>query len=344
MSLRKLSEKVSQLDAFPKVEEDNKHRSGQGGLLTLVLAVVLTLLTFSEIADYRHLNTSFEFLVDQQVARKVQINLDMTIAMPCPDINVDVYDLGGDRLHLTNNFKSIPAQFEVANARLYGQAQDPTHIHQIIKAAKGQKVDDAVIWVPVGYWDPSKPTKLLPIFTSLLKDMAIVSTFLFEPDISQYTLTPFCFLNFTHRINEFSFGKLYPNLVNPLDDSIETTDAHFHAFQYFMSVVPTTYIDNSNNVLETYQYAVTDSSKSFTEMEALYNVPGIFFKYDFEPISVRITEKRQSFSRFLVRLSGIIGGAVVCVGFAYRVIRFVLTGGKENPDMYAGVHNLMKSV
>lgn len=118
----------------------------------------------------------------------------------------------------------------------------------------------------------------------------------------------------------------------------------FHSFQYFMSVVPTTYIDNSNNVLETYQYAVTDSSKSFTEMEALYNVPGIFFKYDFEPISVRITEKRQSFSHFLVRLSGIIGGAVVCVGFAYRVVRFILTGGKENPDMYAGVHNLMKSV
>jgi hypothetical protein len=28
-------------------------------------------------------------------------------------------------------------------------------------------------------------------------------------------------LNFTHRINEFSFGELYPNLVNPLDDSIE---------------------------------------------------------------------------------------------------------------------------
>lgn len=51
MSLRKLSEKVSQLDAFPKVEEDNKHRSGQGGLLTLVLAVVLTLLTISEIAE-----------------------------------------------------------------------------------------------------------------------------------------------------------------------------------------------------------------------------------------------------------------------------------------------------
>ncbi|KAI8575601.1 hypothetical protein K450DRAFT_261130 [Umbelopsis ramanniana AG] len=326
MSLRKLSEKVSQLDAFPKVEEDNKHRSGQGGLLTLVLAVVLTLLTFSEIADYRHLNTSFEFLVDHQVARKVQINLDMVIAMPCP----------GERLHLTNNFKNIPAQFEVANARLYGQAQDPTHIHQIIKAAKGQKVDDAV----------ARDMGACRVLGSFEANKVAANLHITAQGHGYQTgaHTDHQVLNFTHRINEFSFGKLYPNLINPLDDSIETTDSHFHSFQYFMSVVPTTYIDNSHNVLETYQYAVTDSSKSFTEMEALYNVPGIFFKYDFEPISVRITEKRQSFSHFLVRLSGIIGGAVVCVGFAYRVIRFVLTGGKENPDMYAGVHNLMKSV
>jgi hypothetical protein len=111
-----------------------------------------------------------------------------------------------------------------------------------------------------------------------------------------------------------------------------------------MSVVPTTYIDNSNNVLDTYQYAVTDSNKAYDEVGARFNVPGIFFKYDFEPISVRITEKRQSFSHFLVRLSGIIGGAVVTVGFAYRVIRFAITGGKEDPGMYAGVHNLMRSV
>lgn len=109
-------------------------------------------------------------------------------------------------------------------------------------------------------------------------------------------------------------------------------------------MVPTTYIDNSNNLLDTYQYAVTDSKKIFGEEEAVKYIPGIFFRYDFEPISVRITEKRQSFSHFLVRLSGIIGGAVVTVGFAYRVVRFAITGGKEDANMYRGVHNLMRNV
>lgn len=31
-------------------------------------------------------------------------------------------------------------------------------------------------------------------------------------------------LNFTHRIDEFSFGQLYPNLINPLDNSIEISE------------------------------------------------------------------------------------------------------------------------
>jgi hypothetical protein len=40
--------------------------------------------------------------------------------------------------------------------------------------------------VPVGYWDPLKPTKLLPIFISLLKDMAIVSVVIRESGIFPY--------------------------------------------------------------------------------------------------------------------------------------------------------------
>lgn len=31
-------------------------------------------------------------------------------------------------------------------------------------------------------------------------------------------------LNFTHRIDEFSFGQLYPDLFNPLDNSIEISE------------------------------------------------------------------------------------------------------------------------
>lgn len=31
-------------------------------------------------------------------------------------------------------------------------------------------------------------------------------------------------LNFTHRIDELSFGQLYPTLINPLDNSVEIAE------------------------------------------------------------------------------------------------------------------------
>lgn len=120
----------------------------------------------------------------------------------------------------------------------------------------------------------------------------------------------------------------------------------FEVFQYFVSVVPTTYIDSGKNVLLTNQYAVTDSRKSMSEERFMGGmVPGIFFKYDIEPISVQITESRGSFTHLLVRLFGIIGGSVVTVGFIYRTIKFITTGGgKEDPKLYTPAHHLMRNV
>lgn len=94
--------------------------------------------------------------------------------------------------------------------------------------------------------------------------------------------------------------------------------------------------------METNQYAVTDMHKTFREGQA---VPGIFFRYEMEPITVQISEVRnQSFMHFLVRLCGILGGSVVTVGALYRTINFVMTGGREDPKLYTPVHNMMKGV
>jgi hypothetical protein len=118
-------------------------------------------------------------------------------------------------------------------------------------------------------------------------------------------------------------------------------DLDFEIFQYAMSVVPTLYIDRGGDHLFTNQYAVTDFHRTFQEGQA---VPGIFFKYDVEPISVSMKEQRESFLHFIVRLCGILGGSVVSVGTLYRLITLVWTGGKEDPKLYTPVHNMMKGV
>ncbi|RUP48318.1 hypothetical protein BC936DRAFT_144715 [Jimgerdemannia flammicorona] len=119
--------------------------------------------------------------------------------------------------------------------------------------------------------------------------------------------------------------------------------------------VPTIYIDNADNTLMTNQYSVTDYRKTFDHENSRGMIPGpnahhplpnttidhtppyfpshegLFFKYEIEAISVRITEHRQTFRYFIVRLCGILGGAFVTVGFAYRALRFIIDLPKGRP-------------
>jgi endoplasmic reticulum-Golgi intermediate compartment protein 2 len=141
--------------------------------------------------------------------------------------------------------------------------------------------------------------------------------------------------NFSHHINELSFGPYYPSLVNPLDNTVATTDGHFHKFQYYCNIVPTIYTTDvhrlslsphsahdaeepltnldasghgvSGSTVWTNQYAVTEQSHPIPEN----NVPGVFFKYDIEPLLLVVNEERGGLLALLVRLVNVVSGVLV---------------------------------
>lgn len=84
-----------------------------------------------------------------------------------------------------------------------------------------------------------------------------------------------------------------------------------------MSIVPTTYESSTTGrKIVTNQYAVNELLR---DMTGKLNPPGLFFKYDIEPIALHITDTRLPFSQFFVRLINIIGGVVFCVNLFYRL-------------------------
>ncbi|KAH9826163.1 ER-derived vesicles protein ERV41 [Teratosphaeria destructans] len=153
--------------------------------------------------------------------------------------------------------------------------------------------------------------------------------------------------NFSHVIHELSFGPYYPTLTNPLDDTIAitpTVDDHFYKFQYYLSVVPTIYTidapalralpathDESPNsgsdglshhpkavsrkTVFTNQYAVTEQNHPVPENY----VPGIFVKYDIEPIMLMIAEEWASLPSLGIRIVNVISGVLVAGGWAYQL-------------------------
>lgn len=156
--------------------------------------------------------------------------------------------------------------------------------------------------------------------------------------------------------------------MNPLDRTVNVATAHFHKFQYFMSVVPTIYSvgptpsrrgsarsgaddydvteagdathrGTSRNTIFTNQYAVTEQSAEISEQ----NIPGIFFKYDIEPILLHVQETRDGLLSFTIKIVNILSGVVVAAHWGFtlsewlkEVIGRKRRGGRSVDGMLGG--------
>jgi hypothetical protein len=92
-----------------------------------------------------------------------------------------------------------------------------------------------------------------------------------------------------------------------------------------LGIVPTIYVDDTalfGGVIITNQYAVTEFNHA-VDPNNPDAVPGIFFKYAIEPLSVRITQFRVGFTQFITRTCGIVGGVFVTAGVAFRLLNFL---------------------
>jgi hypothetical protein len=65
----------------------------------------------------------------------------------------------------------------------------------------------------------------------------------------------------------------------------------------------------------TNQYAATSQSREVSTQV----IPGIFFKYDIEPILLIVSERRGSFLALLVRLVNVVSGVLVGGGWIYQL-------------------------
>lgn len=113
----------------------------------------------------------------------------------------------------------------------------------------------------------------------------------------------------------------------------------FSIYQYFLSVVPTTYIDAGGRKVKTSQYAVTDYERvvehgkgipGARQYESTVSIPalliplrhvsaGIFFKFDVDALNMTVEERTTSLFHFLIRLVGVVGGVWTTAAFALRI-------------------------
>ncbi|TPX50431.1 hypothetical protein SeLEV6574_g00904 [Synchytrium endobioticum] len=320
------SRRLSHLDAFPKIEKNITNASGSGGIVSIIVTLFLLYLVISEWINWVELKQDYEYLVDQtptsSSAVGLLINVDLTVAMPCNTLRVDVMDVSQITIHV-EDLKMIDVLFSSRGVHTY-TPENPTpqvlSVQQILRDAQRGGAMENIMAPGIGGGAPGVDQRRACriIGTAPVQKLSgmLHITALGHGYMGQHV--DHDLMNFTHRIDKLSFGHFYPGLLNPLDSSIEYAQGPFDMFQYFVSIIPTIYNVPgvvSDNVVLTNQYAVTDYQRSIDHLRGAQGTPGIFIRYEIEALSVRITETRSSsFLHFVTRMCGIVGGVFVTAG------------------------------
>jgi hypothetical protein len=297
------------------------------------------------------------FAVEKGIGHDMQVNLDIVVKMDCDDLHINVQDASGDRIlagdklnrdattwHQWVDGKGMHRLGKSENGKLdtgegwlaaHDEGFGEEHVHDIVALSR-KKAKWAKTPSPKGRPDSCRMYGSLDL-NRVQGDFHItarghgyggqhldhdskcfLSHLLCLSLLMMFSNSLRLEFNFSHIISEMSYGPFYPSLVNPLDRTVNSAIVHFHKFQYYLSVVPTVYLAN-NRIVNTNQYAVTEQSKTISD----HQVPGIFFKYDIEPIMLSVEESRDGFFTFLVKIVNIFSGVMVAGHWGFTLSDWV---------------------
>ncbi|EFQ97690.1 hypothetical protein MGYG_00729 [Nannizzia gypsea CBS 118893] len=353
-----IATKLKTFDAFPKTKPSYTSTSRGGGLWTIFVAILCTLLTCSELITWYRGHENHHFSVERGVSQEMQLNIDTVVAMPCDDVRINIQDAAGDHILagdlLTQEPTSWAAWNREMNKRRSGGSPEYQTLNKEDTLRLEEQEEDLHVEHVLGEVRRSRKKKF-PKAPKMKKSDVVDSCRVFgslEGNKVQgnlhITARGFGYfewgratnphsLNFTHLITELSFGPHYGRLLNPLDKTVSTTSVNFYKYQYHLSVVPTIYTKSghmdpsrrslpdsstitakdSKTTVSTNQYAVTSYSQPI--QPRIDSTPGIFFKYNIEPILLIVSQERDSLLGLMIRLVNVVSGVLVTGGWLFQI-------------------------
>lgn len=319
------------------------------------MIVFSVLFVWAEISRWWDGYETHNFAVEKGVSHQMQVNLDIVVRMQCSELHINVQDASGDRIlagsRLQRDRTSWSQWVDGEGVHKLGRDSEgrvntgagwknlvhddgfgEEHVHDIVKAGRRRAK-----WAKTprlkGKADACRIYGSLDL-NKVQGDFHITARGHGYIEMGENVHLDHDRFNFSHIISELSYGPFYPSLVNPLDRTVNTAEANFHKFQYYLSVVPTVYTHGSTTI-PTNQYAVTEQSKQIHDR----SIPGIFFKYDIEPIMLAVQEHRDGLLTFLIKIINVVSGVLVAGHWGYTLSEWLrdVIGRKRRSGGGAGV-------
>ncbi|THU98387.1 DUF1692-domain-containing protein [Dendrothele bispora CBS 962.96] len=341
---------LAQFDAFPKLPSTYKSRSEGRGFLTVFVCFITFLLMLNDIGEFLWGWPDYEFSVDSDRSSFMNVNVDLVVNMPCRYLSIDLRDALGDRLFLSNGLRRDGTKFDIGQATKLKEHSAMLSATQAISQSRKTRGFFSTILRPftssASGFKPTEPKyeherhgSACRIFGTLevKKVTANLHVTTLGHGYASHEHVDHKFMNLSHVISEFSFGPYFPDITQPLDYSFEVAKDPFVAYQYFLHVVPTKYIaPRSPSPLSTAQYSVTHYTRTLSHG---HGTPGIFFKFDLDPMSLTIHQRTTTLLQLIIRCVGVIGGVFVCMGYAIRITTRaveVVSGADESRNGIVG--------
>ncbi|KAF9219464.1 DUF1692-domain-containing protein [Gyrodon lividus] len=340
---------LARFDAFPKLPSTYKTRSESRGFLTLFVALLAFLLVLNDLAEYIWGWPDHEFSVDTQGASYMNVNVDMVVNMPCQYLSVDLRDAVGDRLFLSKGFRRDGTVFDIGQATTLKEHAKALSARQAVAQSRKSRGFLSFFQRAESDFRPTynhrADSDACRIYGSLgvKKVTANLHVTVLGHGYSSSVHVPHDKMNLSHVITEFSFGPYFPDIAQPLDYSLEIARDPFMAYQYFLHVVPTTYRAPRSEPLQTNQYSVTHYTRKLGDDHE--GTPGIFFKFDLDPMVITIHQRTTSFLQLLIRCVGVIGGVFTCTSYFLRItVRTIeaVSGADSTPGIVAASSTSVK--
>mmetsp|Transcript_133461 Transcript_133461/g.232001 ORF Transcript_133461/g.232001 Transcript_133461/m.232001 type:complete len:347 (-) Transcript_133461:226-1266(-) len=320
---------LKKFDLYRKVPRDLTEPTLSGAAVSCCTVTLAVYLFISELAVFTKRNWESEMFIDEsKTEEKLQINLNVTLpSLPCEILSFDAQDVMGShevdahghlyKERLTSKGDVIST--EEMKGSHYGASsslsrhfsfnydnQDVDRIRKMINSGEGCRV--------AGHVKVNKVPGNVHLST-------YSHSYLFG-SLYQETKN----INISHRVNHISFGVdtdisyvkrnfKDTGIVSPLDGVEQQlgerkggSGIDSAIFEYYTKVVPTTYIPLDKPPVNVYQF--TANSNRIVNQQ----MPSLYLRYDFSPVTVRYKETQERFSHFLVQICAVIGGVFTVAG------------------------------
>ncbi|XBW38823.1 hypothetical protein QEN19_004415 [Hanseniaspora menglaensis] len=300
---------LKQFDAFPKVAEHNENEPKKGlGFRTILFYSFALFFTYCEFGSLFDGYIEETFGVQPGIQTDIPVNIDIFVKTKCEFLDFNWRDGTGDHLLVNELIKleKMPffVPYNVKSVNDFNEIYTP-NIDEIFDRGVPAEFREAI---DTSRMEGAENFNGCHIFGSINVNRVAGQLQITGKGYGYYSenMAPIEQLDFTHVINELSFGPFLPFLNNPLDNiaQIPKEEDKNALFKYGVTVVPTRY-EKLGGVIDTTQYSVTfDAMKSDLNFigKKITRVPGIFINVKHESITVIYSDKRIGFLQFLGRL------------------------------------------